>query len=325
MSKTRLFAILAPIALFLTGCSNDNHDGPLSAPPEATVDLSDSTPNKFDSGARQTLLSYFTWQCALGSAGGGGSELCGSSRGCKRQVRNDNEWILQSGKQRLATKSGNRLFREALRSWKRQGNYTKAAAGTNAVKLVIEGAHSGEPGNSSFLTVEGSGVFVEIFDQAPETERAFTQRAYNEVCRELSDVLKHQDEIRATGKMPVDSWYPISTPGAPSFEVRDGLEPGIYVLSAFVSPKSPGIVYVKVFNSNSGARLSKSSLKKESTRWVGWSESGSRLYPYNTEATIYEGNWNTKCEARFELWHCDEQGKETKLIEKSRLINGWQR
>jgi hypothetical protein len=290
------------------------------------VDLSDSTPNKFDPDARQILLRYFAsnarWE--VREEDGVRFAVRRESVDGRYETTLNGYYSQESNGWRQTRVSVS--FEKPDWSGSDRGNSTKAMAGTHAVKLVIEGPHSGErEKNSSYLTVEGSSIFVGIFDQAPEIERLFTQRAYDEVCRELSDVLKHQREVREDGTMPVDSWYPISTPASPSFEARDGMQPGIYLLSAFTSPRSPGVVYVKAFNSNTGARLSKSFLEKESTRWVGWSESGSRLYPYNTEATVYEGDWSTKYEARFELWHRDEQGKETKLIEKSRLINGWQR
>ncbi len=47
---------------------------------------------------------------------------------------------------------------------------------------------------------------------------------------------------------------------------------------------------------------------------------------YNSEITVYEGDWETYYPALLELWFVPDCGKpERKLIEKIFKIEGWQR
>jgi hypothetical protein len=204
------------------------------------------------------------------------------------------------------------------------GNVTRAKAGTGDVAVIVEGPHAGTPGHSSYLIVEGSGLFLEIYDQAPDQERRFTKAATLEVCRELREVLEHRDEITATGRLLSDSPDAAADLARGHFEVNDGMQPGIYLLDAAVNATCPGYVYAKVFETTTGKPLSAGRITPRSKRFVGWSESGDRHFPYKAELTVYEGDWSTSYPARFELWHHADDGTERKLVETSRMIFGWQ-
>ena len=80
----------------------------------------------------------------------------------------------------------------------------------------------------------------------------------------------------------------------------------------------------RVFNVDTNKQLSVDRLVPRSRRHVGWSKQGETFFEYNTEFTVYEGDWSSKYMARFELWHITRQG-EHKLVEKVQLINGWER
>jgi hypothetical protein len=146
-----------------------------------------------------------------------------------------------------------------------------------------------------------------------------------DVFAELTDVLKHRDEIKTTGVMPVESRYPTKHPTAAHFTVSDGMQPGIYLLNAAVAPNAAGYIYARVYDVESGQRLSEDRLTTRSIRHVGWSDTGQTFFPYNAEVTVYEGDWSNKYEARFELWHKPEQGDESKVAGTTRMINGWER
>lgn len=86
-------------------------------------------------------------------------------------------------------------FGRAYGFGRERGNITRTAPGQKDVSLIIEGEHAGTPGNSSCTIVSGGKVFLEIYDQAPELTRTFTQRAFNEVSAELASVNEHRRSI----------------------------------------------------------------------------------------------------------------------------------
>ena len=303
-------------------------EGKLVYPDEAHVDLSDVTITNFNTPENQSILQrYF--------AGNGRWEVR-QERGLPYAVRLekvDGEYQTSlNGYYSEHKEDGSVYQTRVLVSFKEPYGYgnlndriTRSNAGDVDVELVVADSFPGKPGYTSYLIVDGGGIYIEIYDQAPQIERVFTQKAYNEVSNELSAVLENLDEIVAIGIMPLDEFYLGEFPTTPYFNVNDGMQRGIYLLDAAVNPTAPGILYVKVFNTKSGERLSADRVTPASTRLAAWSEGGVTYFPYQSEITIYEGDWSTEFEARFELWHKDEFGHETKLLETTRLVYGWQR
>jgi hypothetical protein len=82
---------------------------------------------------------------------------------------------------------------------------------------------------------------------------------------------------------------------------------------------------VKVFNARTGELLSGPYIEKSSLRLAGWSSDKAVLFPYNSEVTVYEGDWEHQYEARFELWFRGATAKQRKLLEKKLMIYGWER
>jgi hypothetical protein len=205
------------------------------------------------------------------------------------------------------------------------GNITRFGFGSDFANVIVEGEHNGSPGNSSYLIVDGAGLFLEIFDQAPEIERKFSQKTVAEVSAELSAVLEHQEEIEKRGIMAQPSHYPVPPPQEASFVVADGSQLGIYYVEGAVQSTAPGVATIRVFRTKDGQRLSESRITDASTRHMGWSKGGKEFFRYSSEVTVYVGDWETKYEARFELWHKAREGTEKKLAEATRMINGWQR
>ena len=204
-----------------------------------------------------------------------------------------------------------------------RNNITRTQPGSDDVAVIVEGPHSGTPGNSSYLIIDGDRIYLEIYDQAPEVTRHFTQKAVAEIFAELTDVLKHLDEISTTGVMPIETYYPSMRPNAPYFNVSDASQPGTYVLDAAVNPTTPGYVYVRVYNTKTGQRFSEQHLW---SRHVGWSDFGQTFFSYHKFVGMSsEEDWGDEYEARFELWYQPEQGNEFKMAETTRVVNRWER
>ena len=103
------------------------------------------------------------------------------------------------------------------------------------------------------------------------------------------------------------------------------MQRGIFLVEAWVNPLEAGELYLKAFNTSTGARLSAQRMTPRSIRLAAWSIEPNVFFPYNAEVTVYEGDWDHEYEARFELWHKNSEGKDIKLLETSRIINGWER
>ena len=71
--------------------------------------------------------------------------------------------------------------------------------------------------------------------------------------------------------------------------------------------------------------LSADRITPRTMREIGWSNDGKSIFPYESEVTVYEGDWSHKYRARFEIWFRPSEGSEIKLAEKERIINGWER
>jgi hypothetical protein len=205
------------------------------------------------------------------------------------------------------------------------GNITRARAGSADVPMVIESDKPGTPGTSSYLIVQAGSVNIEIYDQSPAIERTFTAEALAALAEELAAVRANRAAIQANGLMPVPKWYHRPLRESASFSVLDGFQPGIYRLCADVSPPSAGYVEALVIRTKDGVQLSAADIQRESMRYVGWSRDGATFFPYQSEITVYEGDWDSQYEARFELWHVADDGTRTRMAERTRMINGWER
>ena len=192
------------------------------------------------------------------------------------------------------------------------------------IKLKIKGEHSGTPGYSSYLIIKGNGINIEIYEQAKEIKRTFTNQTIKELNAEFSEILKYQDEIKKNGIIP-NSDYSAITYEKEFFNIIDGRQPGIYIVQAGLIVDKEGVVYVKAFEIKNNSRLSAKRMTPKTKRQIGWSESGQTVFPYETELKVYEGDWDNQYLARFEIWFRDNDGNERKIAEKTQQIYGWQR
>ncbi|MGJ8594238.1 MAG: hypothetical protein ACSHXF_16935 [Aquaticitalea sp.] len=205
-----------------------------------------------------------------------------------------------------------------------ESHITFSSTKDSEIKLKIEGEHSGTPGNSSYLIIKGEDINVEIYEQAIEINRAFTIQTIEELNTEFSEVLKHREEINKNGVMLMNDYYP-NTYESEFFNINDGMQPGIYVVQAGLIIEKEGVVFVKAFETKNNSQLSEDRMTSRTEREIGWSENGQKVFPYETELTVYEGDWDNEYSARFEIWFRDKQGNESKIAEKTRQIYGWQR
>ncbi len=189
--------------------------------------------------------------------------------------------------------------------------------------MKIEGEHDGSPGSSSYLIITSNNINIEIFEEGKTEKRHFTQKTIEEINKELLEVLKYEKEINETGIIPGSAYYPFKLDSS-YFNIIDGIQPGIYIVKAGLNIDKNGIIYTKVFKSKTNERLSADRITPSTIREIGWSKKGQTIFQYESELTVYEGDWDHEYEARFEIWFKDKSGQEKKLVEKSRTINGWE-
>jgi hypothetical protein len=205
-----------------------------------------------------------------------------------------------------------------------ENHITFSSSKDKEIKLKVEGEHSGTPGNSSYLIIEGNGINIEIYEQAKEIKRAFTNQTIKELNAELSDVLKYKNEIKKNGLIPIPDYYPIQY-DKEFYNIIDGSQPGIYVIQAGLKLDKDGVIYIKAFETKTNSRLSADRMTPRTERKIGWFKNKQIVFPYETELTVYEGDWDNQYLARFEIWFRDNDGNEKKISEKTREIYGWQR
>jgi hypothetical protein len=212
----------------------------------------------------------------------------------------------------------------------------KLSGGSNFIEPTIEDPHDGSPGYGSYVIFKLPEANLEIFEQSSLIKRNFTRSAFAQVNAELEQVLAHAADIKINGRLPSTDLYPefssddfysgLSTSTESFLNIDDGMQPGIYLVTAWVPVSEKSEAFVKVFDQKTGTALSEIEILQKSLRMMGWSEHPNNRFPYQAEVTVYEGDWEHTFSARFELWlRSHSTGNEIKIIEKSRMINGWER
>lgn len=98
-------------------------------------------------------------------------------------------------------------------------------------------------------------------------------------------------------------------------------QPGGYTYYTNVQLQQLGKLYLKVYELTSNDRLSESSILEKSSVNVKAIDSCF----YSSSFTIYEGDWGDKYGARIELWLKPKIGKESKVLERNYIVEGWMR
>jgi hypothetical protein len=120
----------------------------------------------------------------------------------------------------------------------------------------------------------------------------------------------------------------IDEPKKSTFSVTDIIptQPGIYHVEAWFLFSQSGQLSIKVFNTKTNQPVMMKYTKPRLPKIPdGWSERGTTLFPYRSDIMIQEGGWDRQYATRWELWQQQPDGKEKKLMETTRLVNGWER
>ncbi len=164
------------------------------------------------------------------------------------------------------------------------------------------------------------GITVEVFEQSESMERRMTKASIGELQAEFASLLEQPTWEHAKTLFPVGA----ITEGNPSFELRNGMQGGIYSADIRCNPGEPGRLYLKAFEITGETPLSVARLKGRTSEYLGWSEDPKELFASHVRFTIYEGNWEQYYGARFEVWFTPESGTaDRKLMESNWKIQGW--
>lgn len=120
----------------------------------------------------------------------------------------------------------------------------------------------------------------------------------------------------------------INEPKQNTFSVTDIIpaQPGIYNIEAWFLFTRPDRLSLKVFNTKTNRPVMMKYTKPQLPKTPdGWSQRGTTLFPYRSQIMIQEGDWEHQYATRWELWQQQPDGKEQKLMETTRLVNGWER
>ncbi|MBI4232727.1 hypothetical protein HY605_05855 [Candidatus Peregrinibacteria bacterium] len=198
-----------------------------------------------------------------------------------------------------------------------------ATAGTKdfRVPMIKSGSSSSCP-YESWLWVKGKEIGVEIFEQSKDAPRIQTRRFLEDIYSELL-ALRNVAVNESILHLIVPGSY--ANASNTSFEILDGMQPGIYEATGYVNPGKKGYIYIKAFDKRTGQRLSENRTK-DKLEYPGWSSNSEEKFYYRFEFTIYEGDWSEQYPAILELWFKPSDGSaEEKLTSKEMMIYGWQR
>ncbi|WP_310487435.1 hypothetical protein [Chamaesiphon sp. VAR_69_metabat_338] len=120
----------------------------------------------------------------------------------------------------------------------------------------------------------------------------------------------------------------INEPKQNTFSVTDIIpeQPGIYNIEAWFLFTHPDRLTIKVFNTKTNQPVMMKYTKPQFPSTPdGWSERGTTLFPYRSQIMIQEGGWDRQYATRWELWQQQPNGTEQKLMETTRMVNGWER
>jgi len=189
--------------------------------------------------------------------------------------------------------------------------------GTNAYVVSLG---KGNNADESYSLIDCGKLLIELFEQSNGPERRVTMAALTQLEAEFSRVVAAREWTRAL--LPLNA----TRSGKPTLDLFESFQPGIYDVEGWLNPGEPGVVYLRAYEVTKGTRLSADRLYEKSNERIGWSDTPSELFLYNSHITIYEGDWGQPYAARFEVWFKpDGGGAERKLFERVFKVEGWQR
>ncbi|MDB6018982.1 MAG: hypothetical protein JWR19_3471 [Pedosphaera sp.] len=196
---------------------------------------------------------------------------------------------------------------------------TTAQVGIGDVPIRVVDDKAANQGKESYVVLQSARASVEIFEQSRLDARPATRLALAEIKHELEMALI------STNLATLSPW-PGAESGEPVIQLAKGMQGGIYQVRAFVNPGEAGRAYIKVFEATQNTPLSADRIKPGSICRIGWSTNSNEPFRYQSELTVYEGDWGNFYPGRFELWFIPDSGKpERKLVERIFRIEGWMR
>jgi hypothetical protein len=200
-----------------------------------------------------------------------------------------------------------------------QKKQTSANVGSGSVAIRVIDDKELNQGKESYFILQASRACVEVFEQSRIDSRPATQLALTDIKRELEAALVSTN----TASLPPE---PALNGGEPEIQLAKGMQGGMYQVRAFVNSGEPGRAYLKVFEATKNTPLSAERIKPRSISRIGWSTNSNEKFRYQSEITVYEGDWGIFYPGRFELWFIPDSGKaERKLIDRIFRIEGWMR
>jgi hypothetical protein len=196
---------------------------------------------------------------------------------------------------------------------------TTSQVGAGDVPIRVVDDKNANQGKESYFVLQSARASVEIFEQSRLDARPITQLALTEIRHELETALLSTNATTISPQPALES-------GEPEIQLAKGMQGGIYQVRAFVNPGEAGRAYIKVFEATQNTPLSAERIKPRSISRIGWSTNSNDKFRYQSEITVYEGDWGTFYPGRFELWFIpDSGGPERKLIDRIFRIEGWMR
>lgn len=193
----------------------------------------------------------------------------------------------------------------------------KVAVGDVPIRVIDDKEFN--QGKESYFVLQASKACVEIFEQSSLDARPATQLALAEIKRELETALILTNAVAASPE-------PVLKNADPEIQLAKGMQGGIYQVRAFVNPGEAGRAYLKVFEATQNTRLSEDRIGPDSISRIGWSTNPNEKFRYQSEMTVYEGDWGNFYPGRFELWFIPDSGRpERKLVDRIFRIEGWMR
>ncbi|MGM0454339.1 MAG: hypothetical protein ACQERN_14375, partial [Thermodesulfobacteriota bacterium] len=174
----------------------------------------------------------------------------------------------------------------------------------------------------SHCVISADAAVAEVFEQSGAPERRLTKAALAFFRAELQPLAENPSWETARRILPPDS----IKKKAPSLEIRNAGQPGIYDSHIWMNPGEPGVIYLAAFEVTGETQLSADPLREKTNERIGWSRDPEERFFSNTRFTIYEGEPGRPYAARLEVWFVpDAGGPERKLFERVFKIEGWQR
>jgi hypothetical protein len=196
---------------------------------------------------------------------------------------------------------------------------TTSQVGGGDVTIRVVDDKESDQGKESYFVLQSARASIEVFEQSRIDGRPATRIALAEIKHELEEALSSTNIVALLPQPEPES-------SEPALQLAKGMQGGIYHVRAFANPGEAGRVYLKVFEATQNTSLSAERIAPRSVSRIGWSTNSNEKFRYQSEITVYEGDWGTFYPGRFELWFIPDSGSpERKLIDRIFRIEGWMR